>query len=149
MAVSLAVILLIAMATVWLDRRKPTDDRGPQTNPSVRVEPANVEPAVRYHVTRRPDELRFRVVDANDRTPIGQARIVIDNLNLAPELGEDSDDDVPLSSAARGGGEGLVPMILSLETAMPACSTTRHGTGPHLDRGDQPMRQGVFVLLQP
>ena len=71
-AVSLNVILLIAMATVWLALKKPTDDRGPRTNPSAKVEPAKVEPAVSYHVTRRPTELRFRVVNAADREPIDQ-----------------------------------------------------------------------------
>jgi hypothetical protein len=35
--------------------------------------------------------MRFRVVDADTEKPVSLARIVIDNGNLAPELGEDSD----------------------------------------------------------
>ena len=74
-----------------VDRGKRTDDPEPQPTPPARIEPAKVKLEVKPRVTRGASRLWFRVVDAADRKPIGLARIVIDNLNLAPELGEDSD----------------------------------------------------------
>jgi hypothetical protein len=46
---------------------------------------------LRRRVTHQAVRLGFRVVSALDKKPLGQARIVIDNLNLALELGKDSE----------------------------------------------------------
>jgi hypothetical protein len=90
-AVSLDVILVVAMASVLFNHGKRTDDRGPQAKPSAKVAPAKVEPEVSRHVTRQPRRIRFRVVDAAGAKPVALARVVIDNGNLVPELGADSD----------------------------------------------------------
>jgi hypothetical protein len=45
----------------------------------------------RRHVAHSAIELRFRVVDAADRRRIGRARILVDNIHLAQELGEASE----------------------------------------------------------
>ena len=90
-AVLLDVILLVALTTVLLYQRRQTTDRHPQSVVPAKVEPTKVEPEESRRLARYSFTLRFRVVDAVDRKPIGLARIVIDNVNLAPELGDDSD----------------------------------------------------------
>jgi hypothetical protein len=90
MAVLLDVILLAALSTVLLDRRKPRENRAAQPTPATKSRPAKVDSNVRRRVTREPYELRVRIVDAAEKTPIGLARVVIDNGNLAPELGDNS-----------------------------------------------------------
>ena len=48
------------------------------------------KPSPGSHLRRVEVTLRFRVEDAVNHEPIGLARIVIDNVNLASELGADS-----------------------------------------------------------
>jgi hypothetical protein len=90
------VLILIAVAVVAMSilsfsqGRKPGDHRLP-SKPATKVEPAKAASGTNPQVTRRSDEVRFRIVDADRGKPIGLARVVIDNGNLAPELGADSD----------------------------------------------------------
>ena len=90
-AVFLDVIVLVSLLTVLFNQRKRTDDRGPQPAPAAKIEPAKLDAVVSHHqVSRRPYKLWFRIVDADDQKPLGLARVVIDNGNLGPELGDDS-----------------------------------------------------------
>jgi len=84
------VVAVVAISTGSFGQEKRTDDGGLPTAPSTNGGHAKVEPA-KHQVTRRSDVIRFRVVDADTKKPVSLARIVIDNGNLAPELGEDSD----------------------------------------------------------
>jgi len=84
------VAAVAGMSTGSFGQEKRTDDGGLPTAPSTKGGHAKVEPA-KHQVTRRSNVMRFRVVDADTKKPVSLARIVIDNGNLAPELGEDSD----------------------------------------------------------
>jgi hypothetical protein len=77
------------MSTVAFGQEKRTDVRA--LPPATKVEPAKPELGAKPQVTRRWAVIRFRVVDQDANTPVSLARIVIDNGNLAPELGQDSD----------------------------------------------------------
>jgi hypothetical protein len=82
---------VVVMSTKSFDQEKRAGDSGLPTGPSTKGEHAKVEPSKHQEVTRRPDVIRFRVVDADAGKPVSLARVVIDNGNLAPDLGEDSD----------------------------------------------------------
>jgi hypothetical protein len=84
------VVAVAAICTGSFGQEKRTDDGSVPTAPSTKGGHEKVEPA-KHRVTRRSDVMRFRVVDAETEKPVSLARIVIDNGNLAPELGEDSD----------------------------------------------------------
>ena len=90
------VLILIAVAVVAMSilsfglRRRPDEQRLP-SKPTTKVEPAEAASGTNPQVTRRSDEVRFRIVDADRGKPISLARVVIANGNLAPELGADSD----------------------------------------------------------
>lgn len=68
-----------------------TDDHGLQPKPSKIEQLINANAGSNRRVTRRTDVIRFRVIDDDTAQPISLARIVIDNGNLAPDLGQDSD----------------------------------------------------------
>jgi hypothetical protein len=91
MLLILIVVAVVAMGAVSFCQEKRTNDSGLPTGPSTKGEHAKVEPSKHQEVTRRPDVIRFRVVDADTEKPVSLARIVIDNGNLAQELGDDSD----------------------------------------------------------
>jgi hypothetical protein len=82
---------VVVMSAKSFDQEQRTGDSRLPTRPSTKGEHAKVEPSKHQEVTRRPDVIRFRVVDADTGKPVSLARIVIDNGNLAPDLGEDSD----------------------------------------------------------
>ena len=84
------VVAVVAMSARSWGQEKRTDDGGLPSAPSTRGGHAKFEPA-QQRVTCRSDVMRFRVVEADTNKPVSLARIVIDNGNLAPELGEDSD----------------------------------------------------------
>lgn len=99
--VAAVVILAVAIALVFSRQPPQTIERGLQIQPSAevepatvapaKVEPAKVKPAFTRAVTRESHTIWFRVVDAAGARPIGLASVVIDNGNLARELGEDSE----------------------------------------------------------
>jgi hypothetical protein len=82
---------LVAMSILSFGLRRRPDDQQLPSKPTIKVEPAKAESGTIHQVTRRSDEVRFRIVDADRGKPISLARVVIDNGNLAPELGQDSD----------------------------------------------------------
>ncbi len=90
-SVLLNIGLVVALAWVTLDRGRGAGDRGSRPLLAAKVETAKAEPKVIYELKRQRFELRFRIIRAADKKPISLARVVIDNLNLAPELGDDSD----------------------------------------------------------
>ncbi len=92
-AVTLDVILAIALISVFFGKRTSTDGPAPQPTPVARATPAPVEPKpeVVQSVTRASVQLWFRIVDETGAQPIALAHVVLDNGNLAPELGDDSD----------------------------------------------------------
>jgi hypothetical protein len=87
----LIAVAVVVMSTKAFDQEKRTGDSGLPAGPSTKGEHAKVEPSKHQEVTRRRDVIRFRVVDADTGKPVSLATIVIDNGNLSPELGEDSD----------------------------------------------------------
>ncbi len=99
--VAAVVALAVAMALVFSRQPPQTIEPGLQAQPSAeveratfapaKVEPAKVTPASTRAVTRESHTIWFRVVDAAGAKPIGLASVVIDNGNLARELGEDSE----------------------------------------------------------
>ncbi len=92
-AVSLDVILAIALISVFFGKRTSTGDPAPQPLSTAKATPAPVEPKheVVQSVARAAAQLWFRIVDETGAKPIALAHVVIDNGNLAPELGDDSD----------------------------------------------------------
>ncbi len=82
---------VVAMSTLTFGRAKRPDDHRLPPKPISKGELTKAESGTNHQVTRRSDVFRFRIVDADRGKPIGLARVVIDNGNLAPELGEDSD----------------------------------------------------------
>ena len=84
-------VAVVAMSTLSFGQGKRPDDHRSPPKPATKVEPARAESETNQQVTWRSDVVRFRVVDADHGQPISLARIVIDNGNLAPDLGQDSD----------------------------------------------------------
>ncbi len=89
-AVSLDVVLLLALAAVGINPRTTRESRQPAAAVA-RVADPKAEPRVTARVIPRLHEVWLRVVDAEGAKPIGRARVVIDNGNLGSDLGEDSD----------------------------------------------------------
>jgi hypothetical protein len=90
-ALVLYSILLVAITIFLIDRRQPAGERQPPVMAAVKTAPAKVEPEVSQRVSRAPVEMTFTVVDVADRKPISLARVVVENGNLAAELGDDSE----------------------------------------------------------
>jgi hypothetical protein len=86
-----ALTFAVALAWLFFNQGKLADARGQEAKSSAKAAPAKVEPEARHSVARQPRTIRFRVVDAAGAAPIGLARVVIDNGNLAPDLGDYSD----------------------------------------------------------
>ncbi len=89
-------VLQIAIAVVAMSARSFGQGKRPDDHPlppkaPTKSEPAKAESGTSHQVTRRTNVVRFRIVDADGGKPISLARVVIDNGNLASELGEDSD----------------------------------------------------------
>ena len=90
-AVLLDVVLLAAMTILLFGPRKRIEERRPEPAPPATAERPKVEPKMSGQVIRAFHTTFFRIVDAAGEKPIGLAAVVIDNGNLAPELGADSD----------------------------------------------------------
>jgi hypothetical protein len=86
----LNVVFLAALMILLFNQRKRTEERPPELALPAKAGPAKVEPQMSGRVIRASGTLSLRIVDADREKPIGLARIVIDNGNLAPELGDDS-----------------------------------------------------------
>jgi hypothetical protein len=86
-----SVGILIVLAGRSSSQEKPVKDSTPPVAPAPNAEPKKTEPALVHRVTRHSARIYLRIVDAADAKPIGLASIVIDNGNLASELGGDSD----------------------------------------------------------
>jgi hypothetical protein len=91
-AVQIVITLaVVTMSTGSFGQGNRTDDHGSQPKPSKKDQLTKAKAGSNRRVTRRTDLIRFRVIDDDTAKPISLARIVIDNGNLAPDLGQDSD----------------------------------------------------------
>ncbi len=90
--VSILIGVAVGTTTTWLIF--PAQRSVPRQAPPAalaKVSADRSKPAVRHRLGRHRSKLRFRVEDATDHKPVGLARIRIENLNLAGELGGDSE----------------------------------------------------------
>jgi hypothetical protein len=83
--------IVLGAGTAWLvtaGRHPPPPRSPPPVTNSIAEAP---KPISMHWLGRSKETIRFRVQEAGSDTPIGFAHIRIDNLNLAPELGESSE----------------------------------------------------------
>jgi hypothetical protein len=83
---------LLGGGATWLVIQTDRKPRRRSPPPAIAKAPlANPKPAVQHRLGYHRSALRFRVEDATSHEPIGLARVRVENLNLADELGVDSE----------------------------------------------------------